>query len=115
MKKDFIALRTRYLNDAPELQIGGLASNLSRIGWFMRRSASFEKFQPIIRESKFFAEWSVENVSDDLRNALAQIQIDLAILERDIAHGKHTSELSELPESWSEKLLFLAGLNDGKE
>ncbi len=110
MSRDLTALKSRYLSDPPEIQIGGLASNLSRLGWFVKHSMSFEKLQPIIRESKYFTEWAAVEAPLDLQSALAEIQIELAILERRLAMGA-VANAAENTDSWAGKLLHLAGLD----
>ncbi len=110
MSKDFTALKSRYLSDPHDVQIGGLASNLSRLGWFMKRAAAFDKLQPIIRESKYFTEWAAVNGSPDLQSVLAEIQLELAMLDRQLSRGKITDGSSEKAEAWSVNLLHLAGL-----
>ncbi len=112
MSKDFTALKSRYLSDPPEVQIGGLASNLSRLGWFMRRTTSIEKLQPIIRESKYFTEWAADNASPDVQGVLAEIQLELAILERKMTRGESPLGYIEHADSWTAKLLRLTRLQD---
>ena len=112
MSKDFVALKLRYLSDPLEIQIGGLASNLSRLGWFIKRSTTIEKLQPILRESKYFTEWAADHASLELQNALAEVQLELAILERKMTRGESPLSYIEQADSWAVKLLRLAGLRN---
>ncbi len=112
MSKDIVALKSRYLNDPPEVQIGGLASQLSRLGWFLKRSTAIEKLQPIIRESKYFTEWAADHASPDMQDVLAEIQFELAMLERQMTRGESPLGYIEHADAWAEQLLRLAGLQD---
>ena len=112
MSKDVAALKSRYLNDPPEVQIGGLASQLSRLGWFLKRSTDIEKLQPIIRESKYFTEWAADQASPDVQGVLAEIQLELAMLERQMTRGESPLGYIEHADFRAAQLLRLAGLQD---
>ena len=107
--KDFSVLRTRYERDPIEVQIGGLASNLSRISWHIRQSGTEANLRPLFRESKYFAEWAASHASLKIQGVLAEVQVDLAIWERKASSGQLLPTYAEQSEAWAQSLLSLAG------
>ena len=108
--KDLAALRRRYEQDPPAVQVGGLASNLSRIAWFMKRQDASQALEPIFRESKYFAEWAAGHTSLEVQEVLAEVQLHLALWQRRVANGDPLDSIMEEPQKWSEKLLTIVGL-----
>lgn len=108
--KDMLLLKNRYKQDPPQVQVGGLASNLSRISWLMNRQDGAQKLGAIFRESKHFAEWAAEHTPIEVRGALAEVQIDLALWERRVIRGGSLEGISKEPEGWSRKLLAMVEL-----
>ena len=105
--KDLAALRVRYEQDPIEIQIGGLASNLSRIAWFMKRPEVAADLSATFRESKYFAEWAAVHAPLEMQAALAEVQIEMALWERKSAQGRCSPEQ---PEAWAQRLLRMSGL-----
>ncbi len=105
--KDLAALKMRYERDPIEIQIGGLASNLSRISWFMKRSDATADLSAIFRESKYFAEWAAVHAPLEMQAALAEVQIEIALWERNSVKGRCSPEQ---PETWAQRLLRMSGL-----
>lgn len=108
--KDFSALRRRYAQEPSEIQVGALASNLSRIAWFMQRPDTRDKLEPIFRESKYFTEWAAESVPLELQSMLAEVQIELALWQRRLTQADLPPTLPAEPEMWSQRLLKAANL-----
>ena len=107
---DIPSRRQRYLKDPHQIRIGGLASNLSRIGWFMRQVHPNSSLAPIFRESKYFIEWVADESSPDLQNLLANIQIELASWQRHVEKGAISEQMPVMAESRSRQLLQAVGL-----
>lgn len=107
--KDWPALQKRYQRDNPAVQIGGLASNLSRIAWFAQRSDLIQA-RPVLRESKYFTEWAAPSCSAEQQEVLAEIQLQLALWEREWGRSISPPSIVREAEQWSKRLLESAGL-----
>ena len=101
--------RTRYQQDGFAVQLGGLASNLSRLAWFAQRDDR-QQALPIFRESKYFTEWAASSCSLEQQSRLAELQLQLAIWERAWAGRLSPSRIAEEAQRWSLELLQSAGL-----
>ena len=107
--KDWAALRARYQRDNPAVQLGGLASNLSRIAWFARRQ-SLNDALPVFRESKYFTEWAAPSCSLEQQGVLAELQLELALWERSWGNRLSPMDIAQEAQRWSAHLLTSAGL-----
>lgn len=107
--KDWAALQQRYLRDNPAVQLGGLASNLSRIAWCAERGA-WDDAAPIVLESKYFTEWAAPSCSLEQQRLLAELQIELALWERGWGSRLNSAKVAQQASAWSAKLLELSGL-----
>lgn len=105
--KDLAALKKRFEQDSVEVQIGGLASNLSRMAWFMRQPDTTTDLTAMFRESKYFAEWAASRATPEMQCVLAEVQVEVALWERMNAKGKVSPEQLE---AWAQRLLQLSGL-----
>jgi hypothetical protein len=107
--KDWEARRVRYQRDSPVVQIGGLASNLSRIAWLAHGERRQEAL-PIFLESKYFTEWVAPSCPLEQQGILAELQLQLSWWER--AWGKRVdpSGIAREAQQWSTRLLESAGL-----
>ena len=112
--KDYSALQVRYQRDEPSVQIGGLASNLSRIAWHAGRGSQ-ESAIPLFRESKYFTEWAAASCSSvDQQGVLAELQLQLALWERGWGERLSPSTIAQEAQQWSIRLLETSGLfHDG--
>lgn len=107
---DLHALKVRYEQDAPAVQLGGLASNLSRIGWFGQRAANRREVDSLFRESKYFVEWAAQRCSLEQQAMLAELQLQLAIWERAWGTRLSPSTIAQQAHGWSVRLLEASGL-----
>ena len=105
--RDLAALKQRYEQDRVAVQIGGLASNLSRIAWCMRRSEASAGLAAMLRESKYFAEWAAARAPLETQEVLAEVQVELALWERKSAKGQFSPEDADM---WVQRLLRVSGL-----
>ena len=108
--RDLGALKTRYERDALAVRIGGLASNLSRIGWFGNRAADRQEVASLFRESKYFTEWTAPHCSLAQQAILAELQLQLAIWDRSWGSQLSPSAIAAEAQQWSGRLLEVAGL-----
>ena len=106
--KDWAALRMRYRCDTPAVQLGGLASNLSRIAWFALRQGRNEAL-PVFRESKYFTEWAAPSCALAQQEMLAELQIELALWERGWGANLSLDNIAQAAQQWSLRLLDSAG------
>ena len=105
--KDWAALQARYQQDPRGVQLGGLASNLSRIAWFAQRQKR-EEALPIVRESKYFTEWAAPSCSVEQQGLLAEVQLRLALWERAWVTQSDASGIADDATRWSNMLLEVA-------
>ena len=106
---DLSHLKQRYEQDEPPIQLGGLASNLSRIAWYAQR-ADQAGLVSLLRESKYFTEWAAPRCSLEQQGLLAELQLQLAIWERGVANRIRASRIAQEAKQWSAKLLDVSGL-----
>lgn len=108
------AIRERYLRDEPTIRLGGLAANLARIETFSQHPENKEAVAGLLEESAFFIEWTVSDVSHDVRVALVELQRLLVQWRR--AWDRIWMDRDELSRvcaqagGWSQRVLRLAGL-----
>ncbi len=107
--KDWAALQARYQRDNSAVQLGGLASNLSRIAWFAQRQGRDEAL-PVFRESKYFTEWVAVSCPLEQQQMLAELQLELALWERGWGTRVEPSKIAQDAQLWSGRLLKSAGL-----
>ena len=98
----------RYQRDDVTVQMGGLASNLSRIAWFAQR-ADRAGALPIFQESKYFTEWAAPACSLEQQSLLAELQWRLAMWERSWGSKMAPSQIAQEASAWSAQLLEQAG------
>ena len=108
------ARRERFLKDSLPVRLGGLAANLARIGSFARNQSNSEAVKNLIEESKFFIEWTAREAEIETSARLAELQIELALIER-LFENKWVSDESRLQlgrqaKAWSKEVLESAGL-----
>lgn len=106
--RDWASLQRRFQRDEPAIQIGGLASNLSRIAWYAGR-ANRAGALPILRESKYFTEWAAPECSLEQQGMLADLQFALAVWERGWETRVSPAAIAQQAAAWSSKLLDSAG------
>lgn len=72
-------IRNRYLQNSLQLRLGGLSANLSRIASFSNNPDNWQVVNSLLEESKFFIEWTAEDVQLDMQAKLIELQIQLAL------------------------------------
>ena len=112
--KDWAVLQARYRRDEPAVQLGGLASNLSRIAWYAQRENRTDAL-PLFQESKYFTEWAALSCSAEQQSLLADVQFQLALWERGWGGRFSAARVAEEAQRWSTRLLESAGLLAGDE
>lgn len=79
---DLDSKKERYLRDPLPTRLGGLAANLARIGTISINPANRTAVDDILRESKFFIEWTALEFSPDLTTDLIGLQREIAARHR---------------------------------
>lgn len=101
--------RQRYQQDSLPIQLGGLASNLSRIAWHAQQASS-SGVAPVFRESKYFTEWAASRCTEEQQALLADLQFELACWERGWSTRIDCPSIARDATAWSNRLLEEAGL-----
>jgi hypothetical protein len=74
--------KSRYMKDALPVRLGGLAANLARVSSFSKNPNNKEAVNDLLEESKYFIEWTAHETESDTAFALVQLQIKLALWQR---------------------------------
>ena len=110
------AIRERYMRDEPRIRLGGLAANLARVQSFSRHPDHQAEVARLIEESAFFIEWTVGDVTDDIRPVLADLQRCLVRWRRSWdsiwPDSDRLHRIAREAGSWSEQILKMSGLLD---
>ena len=107
-------LRSRYLNDPIPIRIGGLAANLARVTSFSRHDGHQQVVSATMQESKWFIEWTANDLPVEQTAELVKLQSQLARWELQ-SHKKWNNEhwrqeLLSVSRVWSERLIVMSGL-----
>ncbi len=78
MTTNFEPRREKYLRQAVPRRLGNLASNLNRIATYSNGSFSKEGIFELIRESQYFAEWTIGAAPPEIALNLVEMQRQLA-------------------------------------
>ena len=108
------AVRLRYLRDPLPTRLGGLAADLARIASFAENPKNHDAVNGLLEEGKYFAEWAAPEAPPEVQEALAQVQISLALWHRQWLARRPEPLMSQAAQGWSAKLLELSGLTSTK-
>lgn len=112
-------IQERFFRESPEMRLGHLASDLSRIASFIEMQAKTEAIKAVIEESKFFAEWAAQDAKPEIQMSLAEIQSFLTQKELELNslsdNHEWKKEVSQYVRACSDGLLKKAGLIDAGE
>ena len=110
---DLESIRQRLMREEPKRRLGHLAADLLRIANFIE-SGSANEAKPIIRESKWFAEWIAPEANLETQQLLATAQSFLALKEIQwpvwIKNAEEVRATASTVRSWSNDLLKQSGL-----
>ncbi|MGI8466943.1 MAG: hypothetical protein ACR2N3_00635 [Pyrinomonadaceae bacterium] len=108
------ARRERFLRDSLQIRLGGLAANLARIGSFAKNPTNLQAVKNLVAESKFFIEWTAQEAEIEKSFELVNLQINLALLERELNKNWKDDESREnigrRAKEWSKQVLLNSGL-----
>ncbi len=114
--RDWEKLKTRYLRDAVPVRLGGVAANLARIKSFSVNQNQESFVEMMIDESKRFLEWTILDIVQENQSELVDLQIQLAVWQRNWpllwSDMERRMAVANMAEKWSERLLELSGLPD---
>jgi hypothetical protein len=102
--------RDRYLRDPLPIRLGGLAANLCRTASWSDNPLNRKAIASLLEESEYFAEWTAPDAPLDIQEALAELQLTLAIWHRHWTQGKSNPNMGPIAQAWSDRLLALSGL-----
>ncbi|MEQ9370906.1 MAG: hypothetical protein RIG63_18050 [Coleofasciculus chthonoplastes F3-SA18-01] len=112
--KDWKALQGRYLNDELPTRLGGLAANLARIKSLTKSGVNGNAVEYLIRESKFFIEWTAMDAGMDYAAELVELQVQLARWQfhwsKIWADEAKRINVAEQARVWTERVLEMSGL-----
>lgn len=112
--KDWNALRERYLKDDLSAPLGGLAANLVRIKSLVQVGASSNTVEYLMRESKFFIEWTAMDAGIEKAADLVELQVQLARWQfgwsNIWADDGQRMNVAEQANIWSDRVLEMSGL-----
>ncbi|MEQ9354696.1 hypothetical protein [Coleofasciculus chthonoplastes] len=112
--KDWKALQGRYLNDEVPTRLGGLAANLARIKSLTKSGVNGNAVEYLIRESKFFIEWTAMDAGMDHAAELVELQVQLARWQfhwsKIWADDAKRINVAEQARVWTERVLEMSGL-----
>lgn len=108
------ALRSRYMKDPVSVRLGGLAANLARVASFSRHDAHQEAVLSILREGKWFIEWTAPVLDMEDRADLVRLQVQVALWDLQCpgkwSDGDWRQSLAAESERWSQRVLSMSGL-----
>jgi hypothetical protein len=106
--------RTRYLQDAIPIRLGGLAANLARIASFSKHPGHHDVVVSILVESKWFIEWTAAELEIQQAAELAELQLKLVVWELESQQNWNDENwriaLSAKASQWSQRILERSGL-----
>ncbi len=107
--KDWNVLKERYLRDLLPIRLGGLSANLARIKTLTSKAVSQETIIYLMRESKFFIEWTAMDADIDTTVELVELQIQLALWQlrwtKIWADPEQRMAVAEQAQIWSDRIL----------
>ncbi|RMH86136.1 MAG: hypothetical protein D6681_16050 [Calditrichaeota bacterium] len=106
--------RIRYLRDILPIRLGGLAANLSRIASFAQHDGHQEVVRSILKESRWFIEWTAAELETTRAAEPVRLQIQLAVWELQIESNWDDEawrrQLVSGARQRSERLMEMSGL-----
>ena len=112
---DLDSIKQRLLREEPRKRLGHLAADLLRIANFIETGSSQEA-RPIIRESKWFAEWIAPEADLATQELLASAQSFLALKELEwpiwTQNKNEIQSTVSVVRNWSDEFLQRSGLLD---
>lgn len=106
--------RSRYLQDALPIRLGGLAANLSRIASFSKHAGGQPVVADIFLESRWFIEWTALELEILQAAELVELQIKLALWDLESRQSWNDenwrSALVSKAQQWSLRVLEMSGL-----
>ena len=103
-------IRDRYLQDPLPIRLGGLAADLARIASWADNPKNHRAVAGLLEESKYFCEWAAPDAPLDVQEALAEVQLQLAIWHRRWLDGEADPRMQATAQQWSDRFLDLSGL-----
>jgi hypothetical protein len=94
--------------------LGGLAANLSRIASFSKHDGVGDVVSSILLESRWFIEWTAQELEIIKAAELVRLQIQLALWDLEGQQNWHDerwrSMIAAEASQWSQRILEMSGL-----
>ena len=103
-------IRERYMRDPLPVRLGGLAMDLARIASCADDPRDRDVLTSLLKEGKWFAEWTAIDAPVNIQEQLAEIQLQLALWQRRWTTGRADPDMKDEAKRWSDVLLQLSGL-----
>lgn len=104
------AIRERFLRDPLPGRLGSLAADLARIASFSENPKNQRAVASLLEEGKYFAEWAAPDAPLETQAVLAEVQLALAVWERNWRKGSPVAMMGADAKRKSDELLALSGL-----
>ena len=95
-----------------QIRLGGLAANLARIGSTSKNPANLPVVKSLIKESKFFIEWTAQDTEIEKTSELVDLQLNLALLERELDKNWKDEEIRAKKSGGRQQKLVGTGFNE---
>ena len=111
---DLSEIRSRYLRDELPIRLGNLASNLAHISSYAKGGKNPNAVERLLRESRYFIEWTAAETAIDTAAELVEMQVQLAWWydhwPEEQAKPVQLAKITQQARAWSERVLDLSGL-----
>jgi hypothetical protein len=106
--------QVRYLRDELPVRLGNLASNLAHISSFARGGKNPDAVKRLLRESRYFIEWTAAETELDTAAELVEIQVQLSWWyhhwQEEQTKPMQLTKITHQARTWSDRVLDLSGL-----
>jgi hypothetical protein len=106
--------KERYLQDNQSIRLGNLASNLARISSRCQARSDRDLVESLLKESKFFIEWTAPELEIEIAAELVELQIQLACWQYSLVEiwndAKQLQIVAQKAGLRSDRVLNLSGL-----
>ena len=112
--KDKSKSKARFLRDPIPRRLGSIAASLARIASSARKEAGNPRVLEMIKEVKYYIEWTAAELDPELAEDLVNMQIALAFWQSNWVNMDPNSRqrhmLSFQAKVWSDRVLQASGL-----
>ncbi|MCC6153024.1 MAG: hypothetical protein IT367_04665 [Candidatus Hydrogenedentes bacterium] len=114
MMRNWKGLRERFLRDTDSIQLGNMASDLSRISSFCEMLADKSAIQDQIQQVRYFIESTIAKNHVTVSDMLAELEIKLINWQKRLTVNSDSpallTEIAQDAQAWSNRILDISGL-----